>query len=781
MAKAFIPRLGNRLFAYRRTILTLFALVTLGLGWAASGLRIDASFDKTLPQSHPYMATFKQYQQQFGGANRILIALHSKSGSILTPEFLDVLKKATEETYFVPGVDRSRVTSIFTPNVRFIEIVRDGFAGGNVVSGTFKPTPEGIEEVRKNILKSGQLGRLVSADFSSAMISAELVQRDPATGEMPDVFKVAAELEKNLRGKYDGPVADVHILGFAKVMGDIADAAGGVLKFFGLAFLITAGIVMLYGRSLALTVTLLGVSVVTVVWQLGLLSLLGFGIDPLSILVPFLVFAIAISHGVQNIGTLTQEMAKGHDVKAASLAGFQRLLVPGVGALVADALGFLTITLIDVPSIRELSVAASLGMVLIIVTHLFVLPLLMSLLPLGPDYSQRMAKTYGRLDGVWRAVAVLATPKGAIPAVALAVAVFGFASIEAKHRAVGDIDAGVPELWSDSRYNKDAAFITRTFAIGVDIIQVIAQGPKNGCVDHDVVETIDRFDWHMRNVAGVRSTLSLPMAMRIVNAGWNEGNPKWRELPRDSRVLVRASAPVETSTGLLNDDCSVMPIIMFTVDHKAETIDRVTNEAEAWFKAHPSPKVTFRLATGNVGVMAATNQTVRAAETPMLLYVYGVVLVSCLVMFRGLAPSICVIIPLVLVSVLTDAIMALLGIGLKTSTLPVAALGVGIGVDYGMYMFSRLNSHLGGGRSFAEAYLQTLRETGSSILLTGLTLAAGTCTWILSGLRFQADMGLLLTFVFVANMLGAVLLSPAIAGLIDRVRPFHKVEGVVGH
>jgi predicted RND superfamily exporter protein len=165
----------------------------------------------------------------------------------------------------------------------------------------------------------------------------------------------------------------------------------------------------------------------------------------------------------------------------------------------------------------------------------------------------------------------------------------------------------------------------------------------------------------------------------------------------------------------------------------------------------------------------------------MLLYVYGVVLAACLVMFRGLAPSICVIIPLVLVSVLTDAIMALLGIGLKTSTLPVAALGVGIGVDYGMYMFSRLNSHLGGGRNFAEAYLQTLRETGSSILLTGLTLAAGTCTWILSGLRFQADMGLLLTFVFIANMLGAVLLSPAIAGLIDRVRPFRRVEGVVGH
>jgi len=781
MEQAFIPRLGEWLFAYRRAVLILFALLTLGLGWEASTLRIDASFDKTLPESHPYMATFREYQAQFGGANRILIALHSKSGSILTPEFLDVLKQATEETYFISGIDRSRVMSIFTPNVRFIEIVRDGFAGGNVVPGTFKPTPEGIEEVRNNILKSGQLGRLVSADFSSAMISAELVERDPATGEKPDVFKVAAELEKNIRGKYDGPVADVHILGFPKVMGDIGDAAGGVLKFFGLAFLITAGIVTFYGRSLALTATLLGVSVVTVIWQLGLLALFGFGIDPLSILVPFLVFAIAISHGVQNIGTLTQEMAKGHDVKAASLAGFKRLLIPGVGALIADALGFLTITLIDVPSIRELSVAASLGMVLIIATHLFVLPLLMSLLPLGRDYSQRMAKTYGRLDGLWRAIAVLATPKGAIPAVLFAVVAFGFASVEARHRAVGDLDAGVPELWSDSRYNQDAAFITKSFAIGVDIIQVIAEGPKNGCVDHDVVEAIDRFDWHMRNVAGVSSTLSLPAFMKIVNAGWNEGNPKWRELSRDSRVLVRASAPIETSTGLLNDDCSVMPIIIFTVDHKSETIDRITNAAEAWFKAHPSDKVTLRLATGNVGVMAATNQTVRAAETPMLLYVYGVVLLSCLVMFRGLAPCVCVIVPLVLVSVLTDAIMALLGIGLKTSTLPVAALGVGIGVDYGMYMFSRLNSHLGGGRSFAEAYLQTLRETGSSILLTGLTLAAGTCTWILSGLRFQADMGLLLTFVFVANMLGAVLLSPAIAGLIDRVMPFHKVEGVVGH
>lgn len=775
-----LPRLLDSLiFRHRLLVLALFALATGLLGWQASRLAVDTGYEKQLPQDHPYMRTFLQYQKEFGGANRVMVALSVRKGDIYTPAFFSKLKAVTDAVFFVPGVDRASVSSLFTPNVRFIEIVEDGFSGGNVIPAEFKATPEWLSVVRGNVLKSGQVGRLVAEDFTAAMVSVQLQDRDPRTGEKLDYRDVARQLEA-IRAKFQDPAiqdggsdagVDIHIIGFAKAMGDVADGAVGVVMFFGVAFLITGALVWVYGRSLAMTAVLLALSVVTVVWQLGLLVLLGYGMDPMSILVPFLVFAIAISHGVQNIGTMTQEVGKGADAYAAARISFQRLLVPGASALVADAIAFLTIRIVNIPMIQELAVSASVGMLIILITHLVVLPLALSFLPLGEGYRRRVSGQVDRFDGLWRAFTVFARAKGAIPVVLAALLLFAWAHHEAGKRAIGDVEAGVPELWPNSRYNKDADYIAGHFAIGTDILTVISETPANGCIDHDAIQQVDDFDWAMRNVDGVQSTLSLPTVMRTVNMGWNEGNLKWAVLPRNSDVLVRAVSPVETSTGLLNADCSVMPVMMFTRDHKAQTIDRVVAAVESYGRQHPSSTVKFRLATGNVGVMAATNQAVTAAEAPMLLYVYGTVLLFCALTFRSLVGTLATILPLILVSVLCDAFMAQLHIGLKTSTLPVTALGVGIGVDYGLYIFNRLQSYLKHGHSFSDAYYRTLQETGSSVLFTGLTLAVGVATWAFSDLKFQANMGILLTFVFIANMAGALILLPAISAMLYKLFP----------
>ncbi|MEC4594657.1 MULTISPECIES: efflux RND transporter permease subunit [Nitrospirillum] len=771
-----LPRILDALiFRHRQVVLVLFALATAFFAWQASHLAVDTAYEKQLPQEHPYMKTFLQYQKEFGGANRVVVALSVKKGDIYTPEFFTKLKQVTDEVFFIPGVDRASVTSLFTPNVRFIEIVEDGFSGGNVIPAEFKATPDWLNVVRGNVLKSGQVGRLVAEDFTAALVSIQLLDRDPSTGAKLNYMDVAKKLEA-IRGKYADDAVDIHIIGFAKAMGDVADGTVGVIGFFGVAFVITAILVYVYGRSFRMTAVLLALSVVTVIWQLGLLVLMGLAMDPMSILVPFLVFAIAISHGVQNVGTITQEIGKGADAFSAARISFQRLLVPGASALVADAIAFLTIRIVKIQMIQELALSASVGMVIIVITHLMILPVALSFLTLGDSYRRRVSGQVDRFDAVWKVFTVFARPKGAIPALMIGLAVFAWAHHESGRRVIGDAEAGVPELWPDSRYNKDADFIAAHFAIGVDIIQVIAEAPANGCIDYNVASQVDDFAWQMRNVDGVQSTLSLPQVMKTVNMGWNEGNLNWRVLPRNSQVLVRAVSPVETSTGLLNADCSVMPIMIFTKDHRAETIDRVVKAVETYNKAHGTDAkdkgpIHFRLATGNVGVMAATNQAVTAAETPMLLWVYGTVLVFCALTFRSVVGTIATVLPLVVVSVLCDALMAELKIGLKTSTLPVTALGVGIGVDYGLYIFNRLQSYLKHGLGFAEAYYKTLQETGSSILFTALTLAVGVATWSFSALKFQANMGELLTFVFIANMLGAIILLPAIAATLYRLFP----------
>ena len=759
-------RITDLIFRHRVAILAVFALLTVILGVAASQLRVDASFDKRLPIVHPYMDTFREYQAEYGGANRILIAVRAKDGDMFTPAFFTTLQQVTDEVFNIDGVDPARVTSIFTPNVRFIEIVEDGFAGGNVIPADFQPTQEFLDIARENILKSGQVGRLVATDFTAAIVSANLVDRDPQTGEPLDYIAIGQELERSIRDRYQSDTIDIDIIGYAKVMADIAEGAYGVALFFLLAFAITAALVYLYCKSFRVTLLPLICSLAAVVWQLGLLASFGYGIDPLSILVPFLVFAIGVSHGVQMINATGAEIMGGADAMTAAKNSCRRLMVPGAVALISDTIGFLTILLIDIPMIKELAIAASIGVAVIIITNLLILPILLSYVKRGPAYAEKVAKAAAWKQPLWHKLSYVATPKigGAVVVASAIIFAIGWHGSQALQ--IGDLQPGVPELRPDSRYNIDTEEIINRFTIGVDLLQVIVEAPENGCIDYEVMDALDRFDWAMQNVEGVQSTISLASVMKTVNAGWNEGHPAWQNLSRNSQVLVRAVRPVETSTGLLNAECSVMPVLIFTQDHKATTIDRIVAAIDAYIADNPDDLLTYRLATGNVGIMAATNDVVEAAQTPILIYVYLAIIALCLAMFRSIRATLCTVVPLTLVSVLCYMLMAKLGIGLKVSTLPVAALGVGIGVDYGIYIFSRLLHYMRQGIALRPAYEQTLRETGSAVIFTGLTLALGVTTWVLSDLQFQADMGLLLAFMFLVNMLGAVLLLPALAALV---------------
>jgi len=763
MSSPILAAIEGWVFTHRKLILSLFIVITLFMGYPASQLRIDAGFEKHLPLKHPYVQTFLEYRQEFGGANRLLVAVRAKRGDIFTPEFFDTLKGVTDDVFFLPGVNRSTVRSIFTPNVRFIEIVEGGFAGGNVVPADFTPTPEGLAQVRENILKSRTVGRLVANDFTAAMVSARLVEIDPDTGKSLDYLKVAEHLEQRIRDKYAHGNVDIHIIGFAKVVGDIADGALGVVLFFGVALVITAGLLYLFTRSPRLTILPLLCSLIAVVWTLGLLTLFGYGLDPLWILVPFLILAIGVSHGVQMVNAFRAEVFEGVDGVVAARRAFSRLLVPGVVALASDTIGFVTILLIEVGIIRELAITASLGVMAIILTNLFLLPILLSYVHLGERYRQSLVGRATRHARLWQAFARVIEPKFAVISIAGALILLTFGLLQAQNIKLGDVHAGVPELRPDSRYNRDTAVIAEKFSVGADLLITFVETVPDGCIQHDVMDTIDRFEWYVANVQGVQSTLSLPQVAKIINAAWNEGNLKWRVLSRNSLRMVQAISPIETSTGLLNHDCSVMPVLIFLEDHKAETIERVVGAVKAFAAQNNSERYVLRLAAGSVGMMAATNEVVDAAQARILIWVYAAIIGLCLISFRSWRDTLCIVAPLGLVSVLAYALMSLLDIGLKISTLPVVALGVGIGVDYAIYIFSRLKGLMDEGMVLQEAFLQTLKVTGNAVLVTGLILAAGVSTWIFSALKFQADMGLLLTFMFLANMLGALLLLPALA------------------
>jgi len=753
------------MFRYRTLLLSGFAVLTAVMAYFATNLRVDASFNKSLPRDHPYIRTFEKYQSEFGGANRILVALMAREGDILNPAFFTQLKQVTDEVTFLPAVDRPQVQSLFTPNVRYIEVVEDGFTGGNVIPADFSPTPENFARVRENIIKSGRLGQLVANDFSGAIVSANLLEIDPRTGTKIDYGRVAAGLEairERVTRESNGSVT-VHIIGFAKIIGDVSDGARGVLTLFAVAIVVTALLVWNYAGRWKLAAAPLVCSLIAVIWQLGLITVLGFGLDPFSILVPFLVFAIGVSHGVQKICTFRHEVAKGQDGPTAARAAFSQLLVPGMVALTTDTVGFITMLVIKIPTIQELAVTASLGVSIIAITNFVLLPLLLSYLHLPPSYADWVAQRRLRADAFWRRLADGMKPKPSRIIIVLSLLVGAWAIYISNGVKIGDTQAGVPELRPDSRYNLDTQVITSKFSIGVDIFSVIVETVPNGSVDYEVVSLMDRFEGHMREIPGVQSVISLPSGAKGVNAGFSEGSLKWRVLPRNQQALAQATSPIETSTGLLNSDGSVMPILIFLRDHKAETLQAVTAATKAFAADNPSPKAKFLLASGNAGVMAATNEVVAAAEKPILLWVFGAVIALCIITFRSVRAALCIVVPLAIVSYLAYALMVFLGIGLKTSTLPVVALGVGIGVDYGIYIFARLHAALTAGEYFEDAMFASLKDAGAAVVFTGFTLAIGVSTWIFSDLKFQADMGLLLTFMFLVNMLAAIILLPAIA------------------
>lgn len=757
-----ISILEQWVFGNRKLVIGLFVVLTVLMVASASRLHIDAGFDKLLPLKHDYMKVFAQYRGDFGGANRVLVALVTRKGDIFTPAFFTALEAATNDVFFMPGVDRSRVSSLFTPNVTYSEVVEDGFVGGNVVPSDFTPTQEKLAQVRKNVLASQYMGRLVANDFSGAIISAELMEVDPNTGKKLDVVQVAKALDK-IRDTYSNGSIDVHIIGYAKMIGDMAEGASRVVLFFGVTFVITAIMVLVFTSSMRKTVLLLGCSLVAVIWQLGLLPVIGYGIDPMGILVPFLIFAIAVSHGVQMTTANRAEVLAGALPLDAAKRSFRRLLIPGVIALASDTIGFITIRLIEIRIIQEMAVIASLGVMVIILTNLLLLPVLLSYVGIHSTTEKRLRARVGRFKKIWQTLSVIAQRRNAGILIAVSLGLFAFGLWKGTDIKIGDLHHGVPELRPDSRYNVDTKIITEKFSIGTDVITVYAQAQPDACIDYAAMREIDDFSWHIANVEGVHSSLSLPAVAKILTSGWNQGSLEWRVLSRNGDVLREAVQYVPTTSGLLNRDCSVMPVYIYTRDHKAETIADIVAAVKAYDERHAGGPVSFKLAGGNVGVMAATNEEVIASQFPILFYVFAAVILLCMLTYRSVRATLCIVLPLGLVSLLGYALMTMLEIGLKVNTLPVVALGIGVGVDYGIYIFSRLESILAEGKPLREAYARTLAVTGNGVAITGVTLAIGVSTWIFSPLQFQADMGILLTFLFLVNMLGAVFLLPALA------------------
>lgn len=756
------------LFGRRGLIVSLFLLATLWFGFQAVQIKPDASFEKMIPTYHPYIVNFLEHQDDLKGlGNAVRVVVENPDGDIFNKDFLETLKQVHEEVFYIPGVDRAALSSIWSAGVRWTEVTEEGFAGGPVIPDTYDGSVETIEQLRSNVLKSGQVGTLVANNFRSAIIYAPLLKFDPDTGEALDYQVFSERLESRVREKYQSDSVIIHITGFAKVVGDLIEGVTQVAVFFAIAVVFSLLMLVFYTRCFRSAVIALVCSITAVVWQLGILHSMGLGLDPYSMLVPFLVFAIGVSHSVQIFNGIVHEVAKGADDLGASRKAFRALYIPGLTALISDGIGFATLMVIEIGVIQELALTASIGVGVIILTNLVLLPILISYFGVSRRAVDKLInEEEGHSHPFWHFMADFTQRRRARVILLLGAGLFVVGFTQSTDLKIGDLDPGAPELRPDSRYNLDNHFITENYSTSTDILVVMVKTDADQCSAYKTLDTLDGLQWQLEGIPGVQSTYSLVNFTKMALSGMNEGSLKWTALNRNQQLLNAAS--IQAPPGSFNSDCSLAPLIVFLNDHKASTLTAVTNEIERFADTHGSDQMQFLLAAGGAGIEAATNKVIETAQYKMLAWVYGVVFVLCWLSFRSLRTVVCILLPLTLTSLLCQALMAQIGIGVKVATLPVIALGVGIGVDYGIYIYSKMQSYLEQGLDLGDAYFNTLKTTGKAVGFTGITLAIGVGTWAFSPIKFQADMGILLTFMFIWNMVGALTLLPALAAFLHK-------------
>ncbi|EZI24935.1 efflux RND transporter permease subunit [Pseudomonas extremaustralis] len=762
------------LFNNRLAITLICLLITLVLGYQALGLSLNAAYEKMIPTGHPYIANFLENRKQLAGmGNTLRIAVEAKEGSIFDADYLNTVRQLSDEVFLIPGVDRPYMKSLWAPAVRWTGVTEDGLDGGPVIPDDFDGSPQSLEQVRINVERSGEIGQLVAANYKSSIILVPLQEKIAETGERIDYHRLSQRIEQ-LRAKYESDKIAIHVTGFAKVVGDLIDGLKQVLVFFAAAIAICTAVLFWYTRCLRSTLLVVLCSMVAVVWLLGLLPTLGYELDPYSVLVPFLVFAIGMSHGAQKMNGIMQDIGRGTHRLVAARYTFRRLFLAGMTALLADAVGFAVLMVIDIQVIQDLAITASMGVAVLIFTNLVLLPILLSYTGVSPAAAQRSLRDElqerddkaHKKHPFWAFLDLFTRRPWATVAVALGLVLGGVGLAVSTQLKIGDTDPGAPELRSDSRYNRDNAFIVANYAASSDVYIVMVKTPQYACAHYSTLHTLDALERELQQLPGVETTSSLAGLAKTANAGMNEGSLKWFEMPRSQDMLnsIITRAPRE----MFNQNCDLLTLYAYLKDHKADTLTSVVNTVETFAAKYGTDDIRILNAAGNAGVEAATNIVVKKANTQMLFLVYAAVIVLAFITFRSWRAVVCAVVPLMVTSVLCEALMVGLNIGVKVATLPVIALGVGIGVDYALYVMTVTLTHLKAGMTLSQAYYKALIFTGKVVVLTGITLGIAVATWAWSPIKFQADMGILLAFMFVWNMLGALILLPALAHFLLR-------------
>jgi predicted RND superfamily exporter protein len=763
-ATHLLHNLDEAVFARPKLILSLILLVTLFFAYQIPSVKMYSDFADLLPQEHTYIELHNEIKESFGGANVIIVGVEVESGDIFTNEALEKIHRITMAVDSLPGINHNLVASVTHRNSRKVWMTPEG----NVNSESYYDpqggtiNPEALGELRSDVVADPRVyGPLVSPDMKMALIKAQLNE-----GQL-DYVKTFEEIQKM---RVDEAISGVkiHVTGQPMLVGWAYQYLDQIIEIFLFTALIMLSLLIFYFRKAYGVLIPLAAVVVSSIWGIGIISLFGYNLDPLGLVIPFLISARAMSHGIQIVERYYQELNENDDHHTAARSTFENLFRPGSLGVVSDAIGLLLIAIGSIPLNTKLAHYASLWALCIIITVLLAVPLLLSILP-KPKNTEVKHNIFRNVG--FACASIISNQRAAKNALWVAAILLCGGWYFSSKVVIGESEPGSPILYQDHDYNLSSKAVNDSFPGSEELYIVAETAEKGGIKRPEVLAALSSLEKHMMLDPEVGGAKGIPDLVKQVNRLLHNDDPRWTQIPNDQQYVgglmftYMMSSPIP---GALNEfvdtDERIANLVFYYKDHQGETIRRAIHQAKLWITANEGKVegLKIRLAGGTIGVTAAMNEAAYETNLWVLPLVFILIFIMVMFFYQSLAAGTMMFMAMLFATTLTYAYMGVTHMGININTVPIIAVGVGVGIDYSIYMMDRIRSEMVKLQDLSASVRQAIRTTGLAISFTAITLIAGIVMWVLlSDLRFQSDAALLLTVMVILNGAAAMLLVPS--------------------
>ncbi len=769
----------------RRLVLGIFVAITLFFLFQIRDVKVYTKFTDLLPQGHEYIKTYNQIRAKFGGANTVTMLLQVRTGDIFNPATLQKIRHITDEVYYIPAVDRFKITSLAVNTMMDMQLKSGGYNFVPLMFPNVPKTQEEAEVLRQQVYASPFYGGLVWFDSKKTLISADFFDDEI---DYSVVFKELLRIQQ----KYEDDNHILSINGEPMHLGYIDYYKDNVLRIM----LITVVIMFLpfyfWYRSIRAALIPFIAAVISGIWGIGAMCYLNYNVDPLIMVFPFLVASRAACHTIQLLKRYTEECVIFQEGKAACKRVIEGMFVPGFTAIITDAMGIILIAITPIQILQKVTLVCTFWCCAQCVIVLILVPVILSYLPISPRLLEKFSRK-GMIDRVLAWVGAGMGGKGSVVVFAMVPILILLGYLGARNLQVGDATPGSSLLWPWHRYNRDGFRISFSMPI-LSPLLVVMEGekqydlvscpgkPKQMCGDN--FKEMERFERYMKETPGRLVMFTRSVISTFAGAGWlvHEGDPNWYFFPTNDRELIHSYRRITQmgTPGTADRFCdpgedTSANIIIYCRDKMTPTIKTVMSRIQEYMEKYSQlvPPMKYKLCGGEFGVQAAVNEVIEKYQARTSTWALIIMFLTCWIMFRSLGAAIFLTVPVIVSNLIAYTMMATgifyllpVPITISLSTLPVAAIGIGLGIDYGIYMLGRIVEEYQIRKDMKDTITFTMTQVGEPIILTSLGMIGGLIVWVVSPLMFQATMGFFLAVILLLNMLGGLLLVTSFVAVL---------------